>query len=54
MDKLGIIVKAMSDKFGENIIAMDMTMASPLFDTFVLCSASNERTMNAIRESVED
>lgn len=54
MEKLETIVKAMDDKFGENIVAIDMKLASPIFDTFVICSASNERTMNAIRDNVED
>ena len=54
MEKLEIIVKAMSDKFGENIVAIDMSQASPIFDTFILCSASNARLMNAIRDAIED
>mgnify|MGYP003296680399 CR=1 FL=1 len=54
MEKLEIIVKAMSDKFGENIVAIDMSQASPIFDTFILCSASNARIMNAIRDAIED
>ena len=54
MEKLECIVKAIDDKLGSDIVAIDMQMASPMFDTFVLCSASNERLMQAIKESVVD
>lgn len=54
MNKVEIIVKALDEKMAENIVALDMTMASPIFDTFILCTASNERLMQAIRDNVED
>lgn len=54
MDKLEIIVKALDDKLGTDIVAMDMQLASPIFDTFVICSAANERLMSALRDSVEE
>lgn len=54
MDKLECIVKAMDDKMATNIVAIDMMNASPLFDTFVLCTASNKRLMGAIKDSVVD
>lgn len=54
MNKLKVIVKALDDKLGEDIVAIDMQLASPVFDTFVICSAANERLMNALRDSVED
>lgn len=54
MNKLEIIVKALDDKLGEDIIAINMEMASPIYDTFVICSASNERLMSALRDSVEE
>jgi len=54
MNKLEIIVKALDDKLGEDIVAIDMEMASPIYDTFVICSASNERLMSALRDSVEE
>ena len=54
MDKIEIIVRAMSDKFGENIVAIDMREASPIFDTFILCSAANQRLMDAMRDAIED
>ena len=54
MTKLECIVKALDDKFATNIVAIDMREASPLFDTFVLCTADNERLMQAILSSVRD
>lgn len=54
MNKIEIIVKALDEKLAENIVALDMTMASPIFDTFILCTASNERLMQAIRDNVEE
>ena len=54
MDKLEVIVKALDDKLGKDIVAIDMQLASPIFDTFVICSADNERLMNALRDSVEE
>ena len=54
MNKLEIIVKALDDKLATDIVALDMKLASPIFDTFVICSAGNERLMGALRDSVED
>lgn len=54
MKKLECIVKAMDDKLADSIVAIDMRDASPIFDTFVLCTASNERLMQAIKDSVVD
>lgn len=54
MNKLEIIVKALDDKLARDIVAIDMQLASPIFDTFVICSADNDRLMNALRDSVED
>lgn len=54
MDKIEIIVKALNDKLAKNIVAIDMHEASPIFDTFILCTGSNERLMQALRDSVEE
>lgn len=54
MDKIEIIVKALSDKLGKNIVAIDMQQASPIFDTFILCTGTNDRLMQALRDSVEE
>lgn len=54
MTKLECVVKAMDDKLATNIVAIDMRNASPIFDTFVLCTASNERLMQAILQGIKD
>lgn len=54
MEKLEIIIKALDEKIADDIIAIDMQLASPIFDTFVLCTASNERLLQAIRDNVEE
>lgn len=54
MTKLECIVKAMDDKLATHIVAIDMRDASPIFDTFVLCTASNERLMQAIKDNIEE
>lgn len=54
MNKLEIIVKALDEKIADDIVAIDMQLASPIFDTFVLCTASNERLLQAIRDNVEE
>ena len=54
MEKLKCIVKAMDDKLATHIVAIDMRDASPIFDTFVLCTASNDRLMQAISQNIQD
>lgn len=54
MELLECIVHAMDDKLATNIVAIDMREASPIFDTFVLCTASNQRLLQAIKENVID
>ncbi len=54
MNKLECVVKAMNDKLATNIVAIDMQQASPIFDTFVLCTASNSRLLEAIKENIVD
>ena len=48
------IIKAISDKKGEDIIAIDVSKSSPICDCFVICSASNERQMITIANSIDD
>ena len=54
MEKLECIVRAMNDKLATNILAIDMRETSPLFDYFVLCTGSNQRLLNAIKDNVEE
>ena len=50
MTKVECIVKAMDDKLAQDIVAINMENASPLYDTFILCTASNKRLLNAIQD----
>lgn len=54
MTKVECIVKAMNDKLAQDIVAINMENASPLYDTFVLCTASNMRLLDAIQDNVVD
>ena len=54
MEKLECIVRAMNDKLATNIVAIDMRETSPLVDYFVLCTGSNQRLLNAIKDNVEE
>jgi len=54
MDKLGIVIKAINDKLGSNIVAINMENISPMFDAFVLCTAGNQRMLQAIKDEVVD
>ena len=51
---LELIIKAISDKKGEDIIAIDVSKSSPICDYFVVCSASNERQMITIANSIDE
>ena len=54
MNKLEIIIKAMDEKLAENITAIDMQAVSPLFDAFIICSAGNDRLLQAIQDNIEE
>ena len=51
---LELIIKALNDKKAEEIIAIDVSKSSPICDYFVICSASNERQMITLANSVDD
>ena len=51
---LETIVKAISDKKGEDIIAIDVSNSSPMCDYIVVCSASNERQLVSIANSIDE
>lgn len=51
---LELIIKAIYDKKGEDIIAIDVSKSSPICDYFVVCSASNERQMVTIANSIDE
>ena len=54
MDKLELIVRTLDNKLGKDITAINMELVSPMYDTFVICSASNERMIQSLRDNVED
>lgn len=54
MDRLELFIKVLDDKFAKDIVAIDMKLASPMFDTFIICTAENARLMNAIKNNVQD
>lgn len=47
-----IIVEALEDKKGEDILLLDLTELPPLTDYFVLCSGSSERTLKALQDAL--
>jgi len=51
---LELIIKSISDKKGEDIVAIDVSKSSPICDYFVVCSASNERQMITIANSIDE
>lgn len=51
---LKTVIKAINDKKGENIVTIDVSASSPICDYFVICSASNERQLMAIANSIDD
>lgn len=46
------IVDLISDVKGENIVLIDLRHLTPITDYFVICSAGNERQLNAIVEKI--
>ena len=51
---LELVIKAINDKKGEDIVAIDVSKSSPICDYFVVCSAANERQMITIANSIDD
>lgn len=51
---LEIIVKAINEKKGENILAINVSESSPICDYIVLCSANNERQLISIANSIDE
>lgn len=46
--------QAASDKFAEDIVAIDVSSQLVITDVFVLCSAQNDRQVKAIVDAVEE
>ena len=51
---LKTIVKALNEKKGEDIIAIDVSNSSPICDYFIICSANNERQLMTLANSVDE
>ena len=51
---LETIIKAISEKKGEDIIAIDVSKSSPMCDYIVVCSASNVRQLVSIANSIDE
>ncbi|WP_062378605.1 ribosome silencing factor [Demequina pelophila] len=49
-----VAARAADDKKAHSIVALDVSGLSPMADTFVIASASNERQVVAIAEAVEE
>ncbi len=49
---LQCVVKAIDDKQGEDIDIVDVSSSSPLASYYVICTASNSRRLNAIKEAI--
>ncbi|MGL5977687.1 MAG: ribosome silencing factor [Erysipelotrichaceae bacterium] len=51
---LSLVVKAIDDKKGEDIIVYDFSASNPFIDYAVLTSASNLRQVYAIASNIDD
>ena len=51
---LELIIKTLSDKKAEDIVAIDRSNSSPICDYFVICSALNERQMISLANALDD
>ena len=51
-DLLKLIKKAILDKKGEKVEIIDVKALTPFTNYYVICSASNPRQIDAIKESV--
>ena len=52
--KLELIIKSLYENLATDIVAIDMKLISPMFDTFVICSADNQRLLHALADHVEE
>lgn len=51
---LELIINAINEKKGEDIIAIDVSKSSPICEYFVICSASNERQMITLANVIDE
>lgn len=50
----GIAARAAAEKFGEDIVVVDVTSRMPLADCFVLVTGDNERMVDSIVDEIEE
>ncbi|EPE63218.1 ribosome silencing factor [Exiguobacterium sp. SH3S1] len=53
-EELELIVKAVDDKRGEDIVVLDMEGISPIADYFVICHGNSEKQVEAIAREIKD
>lgn len=51
---LKTIINAINDKKGEDITVIDVSNSSPICENFIITSASNERQLLAIANSIDE
>lgn len=49
-----LIMDAISDKKGEDIVMLDLQVVSPIADYFVIATGTNERQLNAISDNIRE
>jgi len=49
-----LIMDAISDKKGEDIVMLDLQAVSPIADYFVIATGTNERQLNAISDNIRE
>lgn len=49
-----VAAQAAADKKAENIVALDVSEHLVITDVFLICSASNDRQVNAIVDAIEE
>lgn len=54
MNSLDIIVKALDEKQGENIVILDFENKSILADYYVICNGNSDRQIDSLVENVLD
>jgi ribosome-associated protein len=54
LQMIEVAARAASDKLAENILAFDVSEQLAITDAFLLCSAKNERQVQAIVDEIEE
>jgi ribosome-associated protein len=52
-NELKIAARAASEKLGENLVALDVSLPFALAEVFLICSAKNDRQVLAISDEIE-